>query len=62
MNTLQLSWPEDHSGWRLQVQTNSINVGLANNWVTVPNSDLTNVVSVPISPNNGAVFYRLVYP
>lgn len=28
---LTLSWPQDHTGWRLQVQTNSRNVGLGTN-------------------------------
>jgi len=26
-NTLTLSWPADHTGWRLQAQTNSLNHG-----------------------------------
>jgi hypothetical protein len=61
-NSLTLSWPPDHAGWRLQVQTNSTAVGLNTNWFTVANS--TNVLSftVPIASTNGCVFYRLVYP
>jgi autotransporter-associated beta strand protein len=47
---LNLSWPADHTGWRLEVQTNSLSVGVANNWVTWPGSDATNAVSVPINP------------
>src|SRR5262249_4641106 len=35
---LTLSWPADHIGWRLQVQTNSLNVGVSGNWVDVPGS------------------------
>jgi hypothetical protein len=59
-NSLTLSWPPDHAGWRLQVQTNA--AGIGTNWFTVPFS--TNVVSVtaPIVPSNPCVFYRLVYP
>jgi len=59
---LQLAWPPDHQGWRLQIQTNSLGLGLGTNWVTVPYS--TNVIqaSLPISPTNGAVFLRLIYP
>jgi len=58
-NTLQLSWPQDHLGWRLQVQTNSL---VDSNWVDVPNS--TNVTStlLNIDPANGSVYFRLVYP
>jgi len=61
-NQLTLSWPLDHTGWRLQVQTNSIDVGLRSNWVDVANSTATNLVNVPISGANGSVFYRMVYP
>lgn len=56
---LLLSWPADHTGWTLQVQTNSLSGGLGTNWVDVPGSTLTNAVSIPISTANGAVFYRL---
>jgi autotransporter-associated beta strand protein len=61
-NQLDLSWPADHTGWRLQVQTNSISVGLRTNWVDVPGATTTNHVVVPINPANGAVFYRMAYP
>jgi hypothetical protein len=59
---MQLSWPQDHLGWRLQVQTNNLSKGLGTNWVTVPNS--TNVIqtNIVINPTNGAVFLRLIYP
>lgn len=60
--TLYLSWPADRTGWRLQVQTNSLNVGLGNNWVTVPGSTNVNSVPIPLDVNNGSVFYRLIYP
>ena len=59
---LQLSWPADHTGWRLQVQTNSSAVGISTNWSTVLNSLTTNQIAVPETPTNGSVFYRLVYP
>jgi hypothetical protein len=59
-NTLQLSWPT--LGWRLQVQTNALSVGLGNNWVDVPNSTNVTQTNLPTSSVNGAVFYRLVYP
>jgi autotransporter-associated beta strand protein len=59
---LNLSWPADRTGWRLQVQTNSLSVGLGNNWVTVPGSTNVNSVPIPLDANNGSVFYRLIYP
>ncbi len=58
-NSLQLSWPADHTGWTLEVQTNSLQAGLGTNWVAVANSTGTNIISVPIVPSNGSVFYRL---
>jgi len=61
-NQLDLSWPADHTGWRLQGQTNSISVGLQSNWADVPGSVSTNRVIIPVNPANGTVFYRLVYP
>ena len=33
---MTLTWPTDHTGWRLQSQTNSLNVGINTNWVEVP--------------------------
>ncbi|HSY18949.1 MAG TPA: hypothetical protein VK815_11470, partial [Candidatus Acidoferrales bacterium] len=59
---LTLTWPMDHTGWRLQVQTNSLATGLGANWADVPNSTSTNQVILPASSANGAVFYRMVYP
>ena len=61
-NTLTLSWPADHTGWRLQAQTNDINSGLTGNWVDLSGADATNQVVIPIDPNNGTVFYRMVFP
>ena len=61
-NQMQLNWPADHLGWRLEMQTNSIGAGLGTNWVTVPNSAMTNQVFVPVNAGNGSVFFRLVYP
>jgi len=59
---LQLSWPQDHLGWRLQIQTNTLGLGLATNWVTVPNSTNVMATNIVVNPTNGAVFLRLVYP
>jgi hypothetical protein len=61
-NQLQFSWPSDHRGWRLQVQTNGLDRGLATNWMDWPGS--TNIVqtNIVMNPTNGSVFYRLAYP
>ncbi|HXA44065.1 MAG TPA: carbohydrate-binding protein [Candidatus Angelobacter sp.] len=59
---IQLSWPQDHLGWRLEAQTNSLNAGLGNGWTTIPGSIGTNQVFLPIDTANGSVFFRLVYP
>jgi hypothetical protein len=59
---LQLSWPQDHLGWRLQIQTNDLNNGVGTNWTTVANSTNVNSTNVSIGSTNGAVFLRLVYP
>ncbi|MEI6077925.1 MAG: autotransporter-associated beta strand repeat-containing protein, partial [Verrucomicrobiota bacterium] len=57
---LQLSWPNDHTGWRLLMSTNLINpswTDVSSNLVTA-----TNQFNVPVTGTNGSVFYRLVYP
>jgi autotransporter-associated beta strand protein len=59
---LQLTWPFVHTGWQLQVQTNALSVGLGTNWFDVPDSTGTNRILLPISPDNGCVFYRLIWP
>ncbi len=63
-NTLTLSWPADHLGWHLQVQTNPLTSGLGTNWFMIPGSDTqvglrTNII---INPADGSVFYRMSYP
>ena len=59
---LELSWPADHIGWRLQVQTNSLSIGLGTNWVDVPNTGTVSSYTNVVNPANGSVFYRMVYP
>ena len=55
---LALTWPQDHTGWTLQSQTNLANT----NWINVSGSTLTNAVSIPINSSVKEMFYRLVYP
>ncbi len=61
-NQLLLSWPQDHLGWSLQIQTNNPGAGLGTNWTVFSNSQLTNQVFIPIDPANGSVFLQLTYP
>jgi fibronectin-binding autotransporter adhesin len=50
---LQFTWS---GGGTLQAQTNSLSIGLGTNWVDYPGSS---PVTVPISPANGSVFFRV---
>lgn len=59
---IYVGWPADHTGWWLQMQTNSIDEGLGTNWVNVSGSDATNQISIPINAVNGSAFFRLVSP
>lgn len=64
-NVLTLTWPADHTGWRLLAQTNSTAGGLdpnTNDWFTVTGSTSVNTVNITMDPKQGTVFYRLVYP
>ncbi len=62
VNTLTLSWPADHTGWRLQTQTNPLVTGLNSNWFDVAGAISTNQMILPFSPDAGGVFFRLIYP
>ncbi|HYG21499.1 MAG TPA: autotransporter-associated beta strand repeat-containing protein [Verrucomicrobiae bacterium] len=55
-NSLQFSWT---GSFKLQSQTNSLAVGLSNNWGDYPGGS-TSGISVPINSAHGAVFFRLI--
>ncbi|MDB6066993.1 MAG: coagulation factor 5/8 type domain protein [Pedosphaera sp.] len=59
---LQIIWPQDHQGWKLQTQTNAPGSGLGTNWVNMAGSEITNQMTVPVDPVQGSVFFRLVHP
>ena len=62
---LTLSWPPDHTGWRLLVQTNNLANGISantNDWGTVAGSQQTNQMTLPVDPTLPLEFYRLIYP
>jgi len=61
-NQLTLSWPADHTGWRLMSQTNSSSVGLSNTWYPVSGSEFVHTVTITIDATKPTVFYRLQYP
>ena len=63
--SLKLSWPADHTGWRLLVQTNHLLTGISSNtndWGTVAGSAATNQMTIPIDVTKPTEFYRLAYP
>ncbi len=57
---LTLSWPPDHTGWSLQVQTNALSAGT--NWAEVAGSTNVNEWVIPLNAIGDAAFFRLVYP
>jgi polygalacturonase len=57
-NQLNLSWPTDHLGWRLQYDTNLAD----SNWITVPNSTNVTSTNIIIDLSNGSLFFRMIYP
>jgi hypothetical protein len=59
---LELSWPADHTGWRLEMQTNAPLTGLGTNWTTWPGSVDTNRVLIPLPSTVPAALFRLAYP
>ena len=59
---IQFSWPLDHFGWHLEMQTNPIGLGLGTNWIAVIGSQATNLFAAPINTANGSAFFRLIYP
>ncbi len=59
-NSLELSWPADHTGWR--VETNAVALDDALSWFTLPGSSATNLVTLPVNASETNVFFRLVFP
>ncbi len=59
---LFIEWYGDHTGWKLQSQTNPLTIGIYSNWATIPGSALTNMIYLPMVKTNGSVFFRLAYP
>ena len=58
-NALLISWPADHLGWTLQMQTNNLNTGLSSNWVDVQGTAGTTSTNITIDVTKPTVFFRL---
>lgn len=56
---LTLSWPADHTGWRLQTQTATL---VKEGWSDVAGSRQTNSWTFPINEIGSNVFFRLAWP
>ena len=59
---LTFTWPITYLGWRLEVQTNPLGIGISTQWFTVPGSVSTNLIRQPINKTNPPTFYRMAYP
>ena len=57
---LSLSWPSGQ-GWRLQMQTNSLSVGISTNWSYITDGSVSST-NITVDPSKPSVFYRLKYP
>ena len=58
-----LQWPTNHTGWKLQTQSNPLNVGLGTNWTTVFGSPWVSSITLSNQlQTNNCVFLRMVYP
>jgi hypothetical protein len=55
-DVLTLSWAG--TGFKLQAQTNALDIGISSNWGDYPGGG-TSPVNVTINPANSAVFFRL---
>jgi hypothetical protein len=56
---LVFSWSDSFNSFKLQAQTNSINIGISNYWADYPGGS-ANPITVPIVKTNATVFYRII--
>ena len=57
---LELSWPSNHIGWR--VETNATYLANASAWFPLAGSSATNRVFLPPNSTSSNVFFRLTFP
>lgn len=56
---IEISWPAERAGWRLQTQANGFAPA---EWSEVSGSDQSSSIRIPIDPAEGSVFFRLISP
>jgi alpha-glucosidase len=61
-NTLAVSWPVTHTGWRLQTQALNSGTGIGGTWLDVSNSAANNEMQMSLNPAGTGALFRLVYP
>jgi len=59
-SSLELSWPIDHTGWHLQI--NTADLADSSSWITLPGSAETNRLLQTFQPETHRAYFRLVYP
>ena len=62
---LVITWPLDHTGYRLLTQTNNLQKGVSgntNDWGAPADYTMTNTATISITKTNLNAYYRLVYP
>ena len=59
-DSLQIGWPSDYVGCRLE--SNSVSLMATSSWFTVFGSGSSNQISLPVDQSSSNVYYRLVYP
>jgi hypothetical protein len=57
-NSLQVSWPLDYLGSRLEA--NAVGLSATGAWTTVSGSEQTNQIAIPINAAGSSVYFRLV--
>lgn len=61
-STLTFNWSIDYLGYVLQTQTNSLNTGIATNWVDIPGTGSGTSATINVDAANPTVFFRLRKP
>ena len=57
---LELTWPSNHIGWR--VETNATDLANASAWFPLAGSSATNRVFLSPNSNSSNVFFRFAFP
>jgi autotransporter-associated beta strand protein len=57
--SITFNWSDPYGSFKLQAQTNGLNVGISGNWTNYPNGG-TPPITVNIAKTNATVFFRLI--